>query len=317
MAVGFYGTMELLAAAEVLPEGSLRLLRLFGRFAEVDVPAELSGRRVTEIGPYCFAKKEVLATEVKASAPAVPEGMYPLAGELIETVRLPDTVQALAAHAFYDCRNLRELSVGTALRAVGNDAFMNCKSLRSLLVRGRETEETGLRSLLSQIRGEITVTFGLGDTVFARVLYPDFLEQFEEISPAHIFGLHVEGEGYRARKQFNGEIVDLAGYDRVFFKASHEEEIDTLFCMAVYRLRYPSDLKEAAREEYRAFLRKEERVVLSRIIAARKEAELRFLCESGFLSEEAWANAVQEAARAGWSRGNLLLLRASVLGDAV
>ena len=49
-----------------------------------------------------------------------------------------------------------------------------------------------------------------------RLLYPEYSESYEEIGPAHIFSLHVEGEGYRARKQFVNGRLDFGGYHRAF-----------------------------------------------------------------------------------------------------
>lgn len=292
------------AFTEELPDQTLRLLRLYGRYAEVTVPEEIGGKTVTEIGTYCFSEK--VAADFSTE---LPEGVYPLCGDTIESLILPDTVRLLSAHAFYNCRRMRSLSVGVALCAVENDALMNCKSLRYLTIRGSCTGESGLRYFLSQLRSEVEVTFLQGKEVSARLLYPDFSESFEEISPAHIFGLHVEGEGYRARKQFEGNRLDFSGYDRVFFKASYEESVDTLFRMAVYRLLYPVGLKEGARQDYEAFLSREEGSVLEKIVREKKEEELSFLCESGLLTEGGRRAAVRLAAKSGWMRGNLILMK--------
>jgi hypothetical protein len=140
-------------------------------------------------------------------------------------------------------------------------------------------------------------------------LYPEYTESYEEIGPAHIFSLHVEGEGYRARKQFSQGRLDVAGYDQVFEKASNEEQFLTLMKMALYRLQYPYGLSEEARARYQSYLMAHETPVLEQLVRDEDAETLRSLCARPEISDEAVQAAVCLAVSTGWTRGVAGIIR--------
>lgn len=287
--------------------GGIRLIRLYGETGEALVPAEVDALTVKEIGAYCFSEKKPEGVEEK-----IAEGITakrPLSGDFVETVVLPDTVTALGAYAFYGCRRLTTLTFGKDLTDIQNDAFMNCRSLKRLIVHAAPAERTGLKRILSQLKEEVSVVFEENGEVLAELLYPGFSETYEEISPAHIFGLHIEGEGKRAREQFAADVVDYSGYDRIFPKSMCEESDLTLLRMAACRLRWPVGLTESAKEMYLSFFREKEAVVLRELIDRRRAGELGFLLRNGILSGEARREAIRRSSALGWTEGNLLLIR--------
>lgn len=303
---------------EEMEEGALRLCRVFGSVDTLVLPEEVEGKQIRVIGAYCFAEKARLSgtlTEEVVSAGLgdgtnPPEGLLrPLNGNYLRRIALPDTVKCLETYAFYNCRKLERLTVGRELTEINSDAFMNCRTLHTLEMRASAGEKTGLPFLLNQLTAELCVEFAGDGKGQVRLLYPEYTESYEEIGPAHIFSLHVEGEGYRARKQFVGGRLDFAGYDTVFEKACNEEQFLTLMKMALYRLEYPYELTEAARARYQAYIAAHEVDVLEQLVHVQDEETLASLCRQPIISDEAIQAAIVRAVADGWTRGVAGIIR--------
>ena len=297
-------------------DGSFKLYRVFGSLDTLIVPEQADGRQITVIGAYCFAEKgrlpEHLAEEIRAAGlgdgtTAATGSLRPLNGNYLREIYLPDSVVCLETYAFYNCRKLERLTVGAALTEVNSDAFMNCRALHTLDIHASAAEPTGLPYLLNQLTAELSVGF-LGGTQ-VRLLYPEYSESYEEIGPAHIFSLHVEGEGYRARKQFADGVLDIRGYDTVFEKACNQEQFVTLMKMALYRLMYPYELSEKAKADYESYLKAHEVQVLEQLVHTRDEENLRLLCGQPMISDTAIQAAVICAVAEGWTRGVAGIIR--------
>lgn len=302
---------------EEIEHGELRLWRVFGSVDTLVLPERINGKPLAVIGAYCFAEKgrmpEALAKEAEdaglGDGTTATEGLLrPLNGNYLREITLADTVRCLETYAFYNCRRLERLTVGAGLTEVNSDAFMNCRALHTLVLHAAAGDETGLPFLLNQLTAELCVEFD-GTDEKVRLLYPEYTESYEEIGPAHIFSLHVEGEGYRARKQFVGGRLDVSGYDRVFEKACNEEQFLTLMKMALYRLEYPYGLSEEAKLRYQAYIKEHEIAVLEQLVKGQDEATLRVLCGQSMISDEAIQAAVVRAVADGWTRGVAGIIR--------
>ena len=151
-------------------DSGCRLLRCFGNSPILNVPDMIDGRTVSEMGAYCFSR----------SRPRFPEKIYKtifidienqettlesgqafnqkdfdfsafgteLDGTFLEEITLPDCATTLHNAAFYNCRKLKKLSVGTAISGIGSDEFMNDSQLEHLIIRGKDSEATGLPLIL-------------------------------------------------------------------------------------------------------------------------------------------------------------------------
>jgi hypothetical protein len=302
-----------------LADGSFVLRRVFGSVDTLELPGELEGYPLTGIGAYCFAAQAHLSPELLCELAEAglgdgtnpPAGaLRPINGEYLRELTIPDTVQVLETYAFYNCKQLRRLSVGANLREIHSDAFMNCRALHTLVIRAKADTSTGLPFLLNQLTAELAVEFDAGEeSEKVCLLYPEYTESYEEIGPAHIFSLHVEGEGYRARKQFSEGRLDVAGYDKVFEKASNEEQFLTLMKMALYRLQYPYGLTDDARVQYEQYIKAHETQVLEQLVRAKDADMLRSLCARPQISDEAVQAAVCLAVSTGWTRGVAGIIR--------
>ena len=83
---------------------------------------------------------------------------------------------------------------------VNNDAFMNCMGLSVLMVRSRAEEPTGAQYFLKQLNKGIELKYVDDGNTCGSFYYSEYTESYEEIGPAHIFHMDLQGEGYRARQ---------------------------------------------------------------------------------------------------------------------
>lgn len=305
--------------------GEARLLRVFGDYPLVELPKEIEGHRLTEIGAYCFSQKEHLPKEDVLSSGFLEsdsegdirqrvQAYHPICGDYVEAVILPDTIEQIGTCAFYNCTNLKTIEIGKKLQQVGSDAFMNCRMFTQLKIRADIVDKTGLRLILNQISSKFEVHFmgekskEPGDEK-AVIFYPEYTESYDEIAPAHIFGRNIVGEGFRARQCFADGVLDLESYDKIFEKACQEEEVETLFRMAWDRLQYPVSLKEERREKYDAYIREHADFGADYFLKKKDLASLERLFEENKLSDAKQSEIVVKAAELEWIEGTAALLK--------
>lgn len=304
-------------------EHTARLVRAYGRMPAASLPEQIAGLRLTEIGDYCFAEAEhfpdgpFYITEFENGAEGLTSRKYPgedgflraLCGDYVEEIILPDTVTTLGRLAFYNCKNLKGLSIGNALAAIGSDAFMNTKQLHALTVRAGAGEASGIRRILAQIVHDMEITFCKEGQVEAKILFPEYTESYDEIAPAHIFGRNIEGEGFRARQCFAEGKLDFVAYDAIFSQACVEESERTLGQMAEDRLMYPYELSQSAKQQYESYIRSHEEALFLLGIHERHLELLQFLCTAKLISSQTITQGIMECSRQEWAEGAASLLQ--------
>ncbi len=102
---------------ETLPQGGVRILYFRWTVEEtVEIPAEINGQPVTEIGEaafkYCYA----------------------------DSVVLPATVQRIGDRAFEGCAYLQAMTIPADCTAIGASAFAGCKKLETVFIPEKVTE---------------------------------------------------------------------------------------------------------------------------------------------------------------------------------
>lgn len=284
--------------------GGIRILRAFGVSPQVEVPDQIDGTPVTEIGDYCFSD----SPRAEMTHFEIPAYMRELSGAYVEGISLPDTVVRVGNLAFYNCTSLGALRAGAALMELGSDAFMNCFRLREIYLRCRIDEKSGLKQILSQRSADTHVIFESGGEVQGELFFPEYYEVHDEIGPAHIFSMNISGEGFRARQCFQDGVVQLSDYDEVFGRACAEESPRTLCRMALYRLRCPVSLMPEAERRYEDYVCGHEMAAVREIIEKRESGWLEFVLGHGFLSAEGRSEAARLAAERGWTEGVAALL---------
>ena len=291
-------------------DGSVCLRRCFGENGEVYIPDEIEGHPVTSIGPYCFAENAHLKTNayqvscMGGDREELQDLLMEQCGKQIVSVQLPATVRRLHAYAFYGCRKLEAVSLWNGLEEIENDAFMNCTSLHTLIYQGDITGPGALKQVLTQISWEVELSVIHDQSLQCRLLFPDYLEYYDEVGPAHLFGIHIEGEGYRARQCFRGNVLRLEEYDRVFPTLCCQEKTQVSARFAADRILYPLNLAEEAAKQYGDFLRAHSRESAAAILDEKRQvsgkrrlSELERLFAKGFLDSETLDDLLKKAAR--------------------
>lgn len=291
-----------------------KLLRVFSDLPIAEIPAQIAGCTVTELGNYCFAPDCRMPDKYLTADTCNPHtAVTTLCGNYLESVRLPDSLEKIGDYAFYNCRNLSVLTFSGQLPSIGSDAFMNCHKLHQIILTCSPMEKTCLRQILAQISWDVEVTFlGKHDSdpqqKEAVIFYPEYYEAYDEIAPAHIFGRKLIGEGFRARQCFDNGTIDLPQYDKIFQKACAEESQQTLCRLAFDRLRYPYQLSGAKRAQYAEHILSHGEVLCQQLVSDKRLDDLLFLFREKILSQKNIQYALSLAAKTGWSEGSAAIL---------
>ena len=294
---------------DVAENGSAVLYRMYSKKPVAVLPEAVGDKKIEMIAPYCFASNRKLTdTDVCDEIDKMYGNYHEFAGDYIENISLPDTLKKIGNNAFYNCRNMSLLEMGTDIDEVGSDVFMNCRSFRRMTVRGSSQSDSGVSQMLSRYSSELEVCFECNGQTEAKLLYPEYFESYDEISPAHIFGRNIEGEGFRARQCFdNGKIV-FSQYDSVFSKASAEESVTVASRMAVDRLMYPVGLDTCFKNEYQEYVRKNQGEIMEIMVRNRSIDELEYMCSSKIADSKELDHAMTLASQEGWHEGTACMI---------
>ena len=162
---------------------------------EAEIPSEIDGHPVTELGAYAFSAHmdreqfwhELGNRTVKIWNPKTgeqevsepdAETVPGLQGMQVETVRLPEGLRKIGAYAFYNCNALSELHFHSSLKDLGAGLFTGCHHLRRLNVTLDETETSCLKEILIEVPEKMAVT--VEGQLRAKLLFPEFFEESVE-----------------------------------------------------------------------------------------------------------------------------------------
>ncbi len=162
----------------------------------------------------------------------------------------------------------------------GGGALMNCMSLREVILHAAPSAPTCLPRLLGEYAGELDVRFD----EHARLLFPEYVEELEDLSPAHIFQRCIHGAGYSYRQCFDGGVLNFRQYDAALSELLERHDFLVAARVAVRRLAVPFVLSDAAKAEYLTVLRTHGGNLAQSCAKAGETAALTFLRSLGVLS---------------------------------
>ncbi len=279
------------------------ITRCFGTGDEVCVPEQIGGLPVRELADHAFAPEPTVRwpnqPRYRAAAgegTGSSEEETPVCGEMVAYVSLPRTLRRIGDYAFYQCFQLKELSVYGGELHLGGGVFVGCHQVGLIRVQEAEQESFALKDILSELHHELDVRLDFADGSRMKLVYPEYYEESKENTPARIIEIKFEGTGYKYRQCFAGRKVDLRAYDRLFPLAVAQEYMSTRIRMAQYRLRYPRELGEEAAAAYLEFLRREYRENIKDILERRDFMLLEILDGRAYFTEELLKEFLDEAA---------------------
>ncbi len=242
-------------------------VKYLGEEEEYRVPAEIEGYPVVQIAPYAFAERRNLYA-----------------------VSLPEMVHTIGAHAFYNCRSLSSLSFYDRLEEIEDGAFKNCYQLKHLTLQTESSHKMVLKNILADITEGISVTIYYKDDVKterAELVFPPYLVEYAENTPARILEKQAYGSGERYRHCLYSGQLDFEQYDQLFDYSVAVDEMEYPIRCAVSRVRYPYALKEENREHYENFLQSKMEKVLTYYIQREDADTLKWMLDTKRLSREA------------------------------
>ena len=240
--------------------GGARLIRVFGDNPCPVLPDALDGLALVQLGDYCFAdhQRESLlpdpATLRRCVIAGAPVSENPISGNFLSEITLPDTLQSIGSCAFYNCRNLAQIRLGSQVEGLGSDVFLNTFSLVQLTVRARPDVPCGLFQILNSILTDVRVVFQPEDKILAAAWYPEYWVNVEEC-PAHILLQTYDGQGFPYRQCFRQQVPEWEPYDALLAQSRSSNPPAIITQLALDRLRFPFALSPQAADDYRAYLK--------------------------------------------------------------
>lgn len=273
--------------------GKIEIVRCFGEEPMIVLPDHIDGKEVAYTSAYAFsARKEKEEGDVsvcESSAGGYLEHadngteLPVLAGEVVEQVLFPDTMESIGNYIFYGCRNLRELTFSNRLMQIGSGAFTGCHALQKLTIHMTDGKKSCAKEILGDLWQRIDIRF-CGEEE-ARLVFPEHYEEAVENTPARILFTQHHGSGNNYRQCFYNKEMDYRKYDELFPVAKAQDHIADLADLVFSRLLWPVHLSERAEQEYIRYV----------------EAHAGQLAE--YLVQKDWREALSEFSRRGlWTR---------------
>ena len=147
---GIYNDFEY----EELADGTLSITGYRGSDTEIVIPAEIEGKKVTEIGEMAFSYDSLTKTTIPNSVTTIEWGAFYQCD--ITEIIIPSSVTSIGDYAFYQCYSLVEITIPDSVTSIGNYAFAYCTSL---------TEITIPNSITSLANGVLSCCFSLTNVI--------------------------------------------------------------------------------------------------------------------------------------------------------
>ena len=298
----------------------IEIVRCFGTDPEIVVPEVIDGRQVKRMVPYAFSVRKDHEDEDVLVFSTEEDGIFCdteqlLAGDAVEKVILPDTMEELGRYIFYGCRNLRELCFSDRLQNIGSGAFTGCRSLSVLHVRLLDGNRSCVPDILGDLWQRIDVTFyedgkyedgkygdgeaGGQEKISARLVFPEHYEEAVENTPARILFTQHHGSGNNYRQCFYNKEIDFRKYDSLFYSARAQDKTDVITDLVFSRLMYPAGLTEESRAAYEDYIREHALQTAEYLTDTEDIAALKEFAARSFWTAETLSGAVEYTATNG------------------
>jgi len=105
-----------------------------GKDYYVDIPDEIGGAPVTQVGFYAFeAKYDLISVTLPESVTVIGEGAFADCQSL-ESINLPSGLKEIQCGAFAGCISLTELTIPAGVTRIEQQAFTACTGMRALTI---------------------------------------------------------------------------------------------------------------------------------------------------------------------------------------
>ena len=290
-------------------EGGVTILRAVTCDENAVLPDELFGLPVTHLSDRALAHgaKPAQGEEVRVLGGAESEDWD---NRNIRSLSLPQGLESVGDYAFMNLKSMETLRLYDAVQSIGSASFMNCRLFSRLeLTRISHDQGPALAAIVGSLPQELDAAVYNADGTAVRLIFPEYFENYTENSPAHHFELKIVGGGYAYHGVFRAKKLHLPEYDalwRDYIAAEHDDP--RALRLAYYRLRYPAELSDRAREQYAAFLRQNMPDALSLAMREKDLSGLRLLLSLGGLDAPTLESAMNESRALRFTEATALLL---------
>lgn len=210
-------------------------------------------------------------------------------------VQIPRTVEVLRRNSFYNCPNLKEISLFDRVEDYYDGVIRQCQSLTKITLFLTRNDFSVLKEMLSDNDRKLMFCLKQGEEEY-RFVFPAYVYDFVEDVEARVLHHKIEGCGYAYRECVTRKGVDCRAYDALFPRIAQEDYM-TAADIAFTRLMYPRELEQKALELYEAFLEKISGAVLRELLINKDVERLAYLTEHCLIEEEALGEALLDSAR--------------------
>lgn len=272
----------------------IKISRVMAPGREAVLPEELEGLPVTELGDRAFAPGpgEEPQRELKA-------------------LTLPESLEWVGDYAFYGCTGLERVRLWAGTEEWGSGCLMNCRSLCRLEIFGARDGGGALAYFAGELSGELEAAVLVDGQTVLRLVFPEYIESYENNDPAHHFDFHLYGPGFPYHSAFRKKRLDLGLYDGAWEETlRREHDPGCILRLAWCRLRYPEGLSPRAAAQYEAYLAPRTGEALSWLVRERDAGGLAWTLERFRPERESVAEAAALARDRGATEAMALLLEA-------
>lgn len=227
----------------------------------------------------------------------------------LQKLTLPDSLEKIGAHAFYNCRSLRNVSFSDRLADLGDGAFKNCEQLTGLTVCLSGGSMRGLKDMLSDLNQEIEVVLlQEKGQIRAKLIFPYYIMNYEENTPARIVNQIAEGSGIEYRNCVARDGIDFFAYDRLFTSNLSVDIKGSSARLALDRLQYPFELGDTARKRYEDYLTRNAEAISRRWLEKERMDSVVAFLDLGLMDHEFVRSLVEFAREKGLGHPLSMLL---------
>lgn len=213
--------------------------------------------------------------------------------ELEEAV-LPESIYSLGRYAFYNCTNLKRLTLCDGIEDFYDGVTKLCENLSYVKIRFGQDNYTVIKDLLADNDRALHFTLQgkkFGEMKEIKLTFPAYVYDFVEDVEARVLHHKIEGAGYPYRECVTRKGIDFRAYDNLFYQAV-TDDYRVAADIAFDRLMFPFELEQGAKENYEQFLLNSSQQLVTEFVEEDEFEKINFLLEQVLLTKEGCQEAI-------------------------
>ena len=175
------------------------------------LPDRLFGLPVTVLGDHALSPTASQIEGEEVLVTCGPLGEDPgWDNHRLRDLTMPRHLKQVGDYALLNCDALETLRLWDDVRRWSGGTLMNCRSLHAFhLTRTSPEQGETLAYFNDELSRELDVTIVDWEGQTIRLLFPEFMEIYEENCPAHVFDYNICGAGYPYHHCFRQKKLNL------------------------------------------------------------------------------------------------------------